>query len=616
MIRSVAKTWSYDCLVLDSLRKPLAFFTPREKAKYLKFLALRAMVGLFDLVGILAIGFLATSIALFVTLGSDSERIISFAGLTIPAITAQTLPLVAGMILFLFLSKALLAILLTSKLARFLATIEARAARKVGERAFSSGLTEARQYSREEIYFAVQSGSPAAFNSLLNAWGTIFAEGVLFVLVIGSFLFVDPVSGLGAVLYFGLIAVIIQIFIGNLMQNSATITAKGVVAANSAIGDLSEVVREANTLAKTPFFLDKILFARLGAATSSARQFVLGGMPRYIIETALIVAVAFFVLFQASQGDIASAAGTLGVFLSGGLRLTASLLPLQSAVLVIKQALPVAQKALDFLSGPDLSAPLTLDYTRESQHPNPIDVELSQVTYFYPGARHAAISDVSLRIKPGQQAAFIGVSGAGKSTIADLIVGLVDCSSGAVTLDTMPPKQRIALNPGVVGLVPQKPGLISGTIAENIALGLSKEQIDETRLNQAVNSAHLLRLIEDLPEGMQTDIGKRRDELSGGQLQRIGLARALYYKPLLLVMDEATSSLDAESESEIHKALEDLRGKTTVILIAHRLNTVQLADVVFLIEEGKVAARGTFSELLHTNQSVQNLVRLGSIAKP
>jgi ABC-type multidrug transport system fused ATPase/permease subunit len=602
--------------VLDSLRKPLAFFTPHEKAKYLKFLALRAMVGLFDLVGILAIGFLATSIALFVTLGSDSDRIISFAGLTIPAITAQTLPAVATMILLLFLSKALLAILLTSKLARFLATIEARAARKVGERAFSYGLAEARQYSREEIYFAVQSGSPAAFNSLLNAWGTIFAEGVLFILVIGSFLLVDPVSGFGAILYFGTIAIIIQIFIGNIMQKSAATTAKGVLAANSALGDLSEVIREATTLARGSYFLDKILVARLGAATSSARQFVLGGMPRYIIETALIGAVAIFVLFQSSQGDLASAAGTLGVFLSGGLRLTASLLPLQSAILVIKQALPVAQKALDLLSSPAPLLPLPSAESRVTQDYTPVDVQLKNVNYFYPGSQEAAVSDVSLRIEPGQQAAFIGVSGAGKSTIAELIVGLVDSASGSVTLDTLPPRRRIALSPGVVGLVPQRPGLISGTIAENIALGLSKEQIDETKLTQAVKSAHLSKLIQELPEGLQTDIGKRKDELSGGQLQRIGLARALYHEPRLLVMDEATSSLDTESESEIHKALEDLRGKTTVILIAHRLNTVQEADVVFLFEQGKLAAEGTFSELLKSNESVQNLVRLGAVEKP
>jgi hypothetical protein len=188
--------------------------TPRERAKYLTFLSLRALVAVFDLIGILAIGFLATSIALFITLGSDSSRQIEFAGVSIPAVTAQTLPIVAVFILGLFLGKALSAILLTRQLANFLAKIEARSARRVAESAFGSGLKEARKHSREEIYFAVQTGSPAAFNALLNSAGTIVAEGLLFALVLVSFFLVDPPAALAAVIYFGSIAFVIQFFIG------------------------------------------------------------------------------------------------------------------------------------------------------------------------------------------------------------------------------------------------------------------------------------------------------------------------------------------------------------------------------------------------------------------
>jgi ATP-binding cassette subfamily C protein len=155
--------------------------------------------------------------------------------------------------------------------------------------------------------------------------------------------------------------------------------------------------------------------------------------------------------------------------------------------------------------------------------------------------------------------------------------------------------------------------MISGTVSENIALGTSADKVDQSRMDKAIDLAHLKKVLSGLPEGADTDLGKRKDELSGGQLQRVGLARALYSNPGLLVMDEATSALDAESENEINKALDEMRGKVTVVLIAHRLNTVQRSDVVFLVEDGRITASGTFPELLRSNKTVQNLARLMSI---
>lgn len=577
-------------------------------------MALRSFVALFDLLGVLAIGFLATSIALFITLGSDSDRLVEFGGLTLPAVNAQTLLPVAVLILGLFVAKAIISILLTRQLAYFLARVEARAARTVADRAFGSGLGEAKLHSREEIYFAVQVGSPAAFNSVLNAVGTIIAEGLLFVLVIGSFIAVDPLSALGALVYFVLIAAVIQLFIGNLMQKAALRASEGAVAANTAIGDLSEVLREAIIFGKKNYFFDKIHTARIRTASSIASQITLGGMPRYIVETALIIAVALFVLWQSASGDLVKAAGTLGIFLSGGLRLTASLLPLQGSLLIIKQSIPVAERALNFLtlkSGPGTSiAPITAG---SAQVNNAVSVELQNVSFDYPDSESPTLIEIDIKIQAGQQVALIGPSGAGKSTLADLILGLHKPSSGELLIDGQDPDRVIAKNPGRLGYVPQRPGMISGTVSENIALGVPAEQVDQGRLDEAISSSHLKKVLSQLPEGVDTNLGKRKDELSGGQLQRIGLARALYSKPGLLVMDEATSALDADSENEINKALDEMRGRVTVVLIAHRLNTVQRSDLVFLVEEGRITASGTFPELLRSNNTVQNLAKLMSI---
>jgi ATP-binding cassette subfamily C protein len=151
---------------------------------------------------------------------------------------------------------------------------------------------------------------------------------------------------------------------------------------------------------------------------------------------------------------------------------------------------------------------------------------------------------------------------------------------------------------------------VSGTVADNVALGLDAGEQDEAMVWEALESANLGSVVRSLPEGIYTELGKYQDGLSGGQIQRLGLARALYSRPGLLVMDEATSALDAESEAEITKALNAMRGKVTVVLIAHRLNTVQHADRVFLIDQGKVADEGTFKDLQARNPSIDRLVQL------
>jgi ATP-binding cassette subfamily C protein len=598
--------------MLETIQKSLAFLSQRERAKYFTLVVLRSLVSFLDLLGILAIGFLATSIALFVTQGSSSDRVIEFAGLVLPAVNAQSLPIVAMAILLVFSAKAILSIVLTRSLALFLAGIEARAARTIASTAFGAGLTQARKFSKEEIYFAVQAGSPGAFNYVLNAVGTILAEGLLFVLVISAFFAVDVLSAVGAIIYFGLIAIVIQVFIGRSLYTAATKNSEGIVDANSAIADLSEVIREVTILGKKSFFLGKLYVARVKAASSFATQLVLNGMPRYIVETALLISIAVFALAQSISGDIVSAAATVGVFLSGGLRLTASLLPLQSALLTIKETVPQAKKALDLLFQSDaFELKATLQNT--SRRDGPVSIEFHDVGYLYPNAKEQTLKNLALKVKPGQQVALIGPSGSGKSTIADLITGLLEPSEGEVLIDGRPPKATILENPGRIGYVPQKPGIVTGTILENIALGVPEGQVNIELLNQAISDAHLSRVITQLPDGIHTDLGKRRDELSGGQLQRIGLARALYSQPGLLVMDEATSALDADSENEINKALDEMRGKVTVVLIAHRLNTVQRSDHVFLIEEGEIVASGEFTNLLSNNPTVQNLAKLMSV---
>jgi ATP-binding cassette subfamily C protein len=186
-------------------------------------------------------------------------------------------------------------------------------------------------------------------------------------------------------------------------------------------------------------------------------------------------------------------------------------------------------------------------------------------------------------------------------------------TEGEILLEGIEPETWLRSNPGVIAYVPQRPGMVSGTIAENIALGLNPKDVNSGLLDKAIRDAHLQETLASLKHGKDTNLGNRKDNLSGGQLQRIGLARALYSQPRLLVMDEATSALDAESENEINMALDSMRSKVTVILIAHRLNTVQRSDQVFLIEKGRLTDSGTFPYLVETNPAVKRLAELMEI---
>lgn len=589
--------------------------TPKERNKWYLLVVVRSMLSVFDLVGILAIGFVVTSTAVFLTEGSSPDRVLEFAGFKLPAVTAQTLPLAAGAILAIFLLKAFLSILITKKVAFFVATIEARSAKFIAEKVFGGDLDGTRLKSREETAYAIQLGSPAAFNGVLNAASTVFAEATLFILICLGFLLIDPIATFAAVAYFAVIALLIQYFIGTLMKQAGAMAVQGTVKANAAIGDLISVFRELSVLNLRHKYIDRIYSARVDAAESEATRTYLSGMPRYIVEASLLFGVAAFILVQTSTGDVVASAATVGVFLSGGFRLTAAILPLQAALLYVSGILPAAGKAHEILSNhPTISnenqnGKIGSRLRPENPSVKPLGVTFEKVSFQYANSEGPAISSATFKIKPGEQVALIGPSGSGKSTIADLMCGVLTPSNGTVEVlqqNTSPNPESV----NSVSYVPQKPGVVSGTVADNVALGYGPGEFDETRIWDALESANLKQVIKALPNGIFTDLGNYQDGLSGGQIQRLGLARALYSNPGLLVMDEATSALDAESEAEIAKALNRMRGKVTVVLIAHRLNTVQHADNVFLIDQGEVLDQGTFKELLVRNPSLDRLVQL------
>jgi ABC-type multidrug transport system fused ATPase/permease subunit len=235
-------------------------------------------------------------------------------------------------------------------------------------------------------------------------------------------------------------------------------------------------------------------------------------------------------------------------------------------------------------------------------------VEGAYVTYL--DADAPALIDASLTVPPGTSVALVGSTGAGKSTLADVIIGVLEPDAGSVKISGVPPREAISRWSGAIAYVPQAVALVFGSVRENVALGLPVDAIDDAMVWEALERAHLADFLRDSREGLDTMIGERGVRLSGGQRQRLGIARALYTRPRLLVLDEATSALDAETEQAIIKTLDALEGQVTTVTVAHRLATVRRADQLLYLEAGRIVCRGTFEEV---RQQVKDFDRQASL---
>ena len=204
---------------------------------------------------------------------------------------------------------------------------------------------------------------------------------------------------------------------------------------------------------------------------------------------------------------------------------------------------------------------------------------------------------VSFTVTPGETLAFVGPSGAGKTTIIDILLGVLEPQMGEVLISGKSPAEASRIWPGAIAYVTQDIAIASGTIRENVALGYPREVATDDLVLNALRVAGLDTFVQSLKDGIDTVVGERGTKISGGQRQRLGIARAMFTKPALLVLDEATSALDGETELQVSDAIRTLRGSTTVILIAHRLSTVRDADKVVYMADGIIIASGTFDEV-------------------
>jgi ABC-type multidrug transport system fused ATPase/permease subunit len=371
------------------------------------------------------------------------------------------------------------------------------------------------------------------------------------------------------------------------------------ISSNEKIVEVLASYRESIVRNRRDYYAREIQSLRHSLARTSAEISFLPYVSKYVIETSVLVAAILIGAIQFLLQDTTEALATVAIFLTAGTRITPAVLRLQQGLITIKNGLGISKPTLDLIEElGDEELSVTSNDLLDTLHLGFVpEIVISNASLTYPGSLSPAIKGVTLKIPSGSSVAFVGPSGAGKTTAIDVILGVLTPDAGFVEISGLAPQFAVAKWPGAISYVPQDVVISAGTIRENVSQGYSSSQASEDLVNEALIVARLDSFVKSLPNGIETYVGERGTRLSGGQRQRLGIARAMFTNPKLLVLDEATSSLDAETEESLSSAIQSLKGKTTVVLIAHRLSTVRNVDLVVYLSEGRVQAAGSFEEV-------------------
>lgn len=331
-------------------------------------------------------------------------------------------------------------------------------------------------------------------------------------------------------------------------------------------------------------------------AKNSITKSIIDQVPRVFIETLLVSIVLITMIILVFQGtETSQLVATMSLFAMAAFRLMPSITRIVATLTNIRFSLPALTVVHNDLYNNIEKKQANENLSKELNRINVIyerafhdSIQLSSIYFRYPNQKDQSIKNVSLSIPIGSSVAFVGTSGAGKTTIVDIILGLLEPEEGKVLVDGKELSELKGVWQQKIGYIPQSIYLSDDSIRKNIAFGINEKDIDNKAVDKALEDAQLKDFITSLPEGLDTVVGERGVRLSGGQRQRIGIARALYHNPEIIFLDEATSALDNETEKEIMKAIDGLKGEKTVIIIAHRLSTILNCDIVFKVDQGKL----------------------------
>lgn len=585
----------------NPVKECLSLLSKSDQHKIITVVFFQFFLGCLDLIGVASIGILGALAVNGIQSKPPGDRvsrvlkILNLDGLSFQMQSA-TLALIA---VFVLLGRTIFSVYFTRRTMLFLSYRGAQVSSQLIASLLSKGLLEVRKESSQETLFATTSGVNAVVLGVIGTLVTLVSDVSLMMIISIGLILVDFTIALSTLILFaGVGFALNQLLLKraiNLGRSNTGVTIKS----NEKVLEVLDSYREAVVRGRRNFYATEIKELRFSSARSAAELQFLPNISKYVMESTVLFGALIICGIQFAIHDASHAVATLSVFMVAGTRIAPAMLRIQQGFIGIKSNLGAASHTLELikrvgLSDPPLKSSSTFD---ERYLGFTSEINVRNLVFKYPGRTETSIQNINFNISPGETFAVVGPSGAGKTTLIDLCLGILQPDSGSVIISGLPPLRAIESWPGGIAYVPQDVKLASASIRENITLGFSLSTISERLIWAALIQAQMDDFVGSLPNGLETIVGDGGQQLSGGQRQRIGIARALLTSPKLLVLDEATSSLDGSTEFDISEAINNLKGEVTTILIAHRLSTIKNADKVAYMSDGKLLAVGTFDQV-------------------
>jgi ABC-type bacteriocin/lantibiotic exporter with double-glycine peptidase domain len=581
----------------------LHLFEKRDQKKIYLVSLLQFLLAFLDLIGIFFIGILGSVTIYGVqskVVGDRTTRILEI--LQIDNLSFHRQALFLSIVSFsLLLSKTVLSAYLTKRTLYFLSIKGAQLSSNLITSIFSANPDKIKSYRKMDIVYGASVGMDAISTRILATSVGIFSDFSLLVILFLGTLIINPISTLIAFFTFGLA----YIYLNKLIKGKALRIGQAEMnlgmKANHELMEGLNIFNELLVHDRQNAYAKKLSATRQELGLSIAHRSSLPILSKLFFELSLLIGTLLVAAIQFIVYDATYAIAGLGIFFAAASRIAPAILRLQQNLTTIKIALGSSEKTIKLLetfnnsslshSGIELKAQSVND---ENFVPH---VQIKSVQFKYEDESTFSLSDINLDFKPGSFNAIIGPSGSGKSTVINLILGINKPVSGTVLISDTDPLSAFKRWPGACSYVPQDNFIIDGSIEQNIALGFAQEEINSNQIHTSIEMSDLSKFIGNLPNKERTYVGDGGNLISGGQKQRLVIARALYTSPKLLILDEATSALDVDSENQIAKVLEKLKGNVTVIVIAHRLSSVKNADQVIYLDSGKIRAIGNLDQI-------------------
>lgn len=592
----------------------------KSEIKRLKLVSLAQLfLAFLDFAGVMAIGVIGTLSVYGIQSKVPSGRLnwlLGNLGIQNWSLQKQValIGLLAGTIL---ITKSIFSAIISKRTIFFLSNRSADISIRILEKLTFSNLEQIRKRTRFENIFAVTNGVQSITVGVIGTLVNLFADIILIFVMFFGLLAIDSSIAISTVCLFGLIAFSmyrsVNVRIAMLAADDANVQIRNSQLLYELFGSYREIF--AGGLRKQ--YLSRLESVRRQSATISANLAFVANVSKYVLEISFVIGAVIFVGIQFILKDAAGAISSISVFVASSGRVIPAILRMQTAALTFRGALSGASRTLEIIeelkqTSNDKFQIIDSEKDRSSFLPY---VNLENVNFKYENSENNALNRINFEIPQGEWLAIVGPSGAGKTTLVDLILGILKPTVGTVTVSGVDPEEAVTNWPGLVSYVPQETFLLQGALEDNVALGKETNEINRARVIECLERVGLLDLVNNSLKGVKLEVGELGSRLSGGQRQRLGIARALYTNPKLLILDEATSALDTLSEKHIVECLRDLKGSVTIVSIAHRLSTVVSADRVVYIDKGEIIASGTFEEVRNAVPNFDKQAKLANVQK-